>query len=82
MTIDEARELCQLQLESLMSNPQVTLDPKYIQAERIAIASFEAWKEFKQEIMEYCLKGVTNGDIISAELCAIIDKHLQEIKNG
>ena len=81
MTIEEARELCQLQLESLMSNPQVTLDPKYIQAERMAIKSLEAWEKVKQEINDLFSKPacyIPNYDAYKMFL-EIIDRHLQEV---
>ena len=50
MSIEEAKELVQTQLDGLIDNPNVTLDPKYIQAELVAIASLDAWGKVEQDI--------------------------------
>lgn len=80
MTIDEARELCKLQLDGLMSNPQVTLDPEYIKAERMAIASLEAWQKVRQDIQTETDDKSNNMYFNLGMLgaLAIINKHLQE----
>lgn len=82
MTIDEAKEIVQTQLDSLIDNPDVTLDPKYIQAELIAIASLEAWDKIKQEINDLFSKPayyMPNYDAYKM-LLDIIDKHIKEVE--
>lgn len=81
MTIEEAKELVQTQLDSLIDNPNVTLDPKYIQAELIAIASLEAWKNVQQEINDLFSKPACYMPNYNAYemFLEIIDKHIKEV---
>lgn len=87
MKIDEAKEIVQTQLDGLIDNPNVTLDSKYIEAEKMAIKSLEEWEKVKAEI-EDMLETLSDGgdDWFTAEklndVLAIIDKHLQEVING
>lgn len=86
MTIEESKYYVKQNLDGMMENPQVILDHKYIEAERMAIASLEAWEKVRQEII-YAAKH-TNGYYEAQsntywvdldKVTQIIDKHLQEI---
>lgn len=56
-------------------------DGRLITALEMAIASLEAWEKVKAEIDAY-LVAEEFGTAYRQDIRAIIDKHLQEIKNG
>ena len=70
MTIEESKYYVKLNFDGMMENPQVILDPKYIEAEKIAIKSLDAWEKMRAELSEYgsicvlyTIKGTTPKDI-------------------
>lgn len=75
MTIEKARELCKLQLDGLMSNPQVTLDSEYIKAERTAIACMNALEEIRQDAVDAIEDGLY---VRNTRILDIIDKYLKD----
>lgn len=75
MSIEEAKELVQTQLDGLIDNPNVTLDPKYIQAELVAIASMKALEDIRQEAVDAIEDGLY---VRNSRILDIIDKHLHE----
>ena len=86
MTIEESKYYVKRNLDGMMENPRLILDPKYIEAERMAIASLEAWENVRQEIIKQNAKVPTlqneylNGlKTAYAHTLAIIDEHLQEV---
>ena len=84
MTIEESKYYVKLNFDGMMENPRVILDPKYIEAERMAIKSLEAWDEITQEINDLFSKPacyMPNYDAYKMFL-EIIDKHLKEVQNN
>ena len=106
MTIEESKYYVKRNFDGMMENPRLILDPRYIEAERMAIKSLEAWEKVRQEIEDleksygfdkatkYGNKDEKQMDLsystmymyeiagLVDEIKEIINKHLQEIKNG
>lgn len=84
MTIEEAKEVIEQDIPC-------EYDVDLIDALNMAIASLEAWERVKDDIHEYETDCMVSADCQGCKDCNvamfksiyyIIDKHLQEIKNG